>query len=354
MKRSLYKIGEARPGDPEKGRQDTQPSREDPRDPDAAEQETRPEYHGPYQAHMPPVYPCYPEEEIDLVEYWRVLLRYKRLILLLTLASTLLALLAAFMMTPVYRAEVLLAPVSHEEDDGKLSAFGSSQFGEILARSGVSMGQGGKQVARHIATLGSRSLTTSFIEDEHLMPVLFPGEGEADKEGGKDALAFFGRKTPTLWDAFNLFDQEIRFIELDRSTGLLTLAIEWRDPVLAARWANGLVKRVNMLLSTQAIEEARTSISYLEKQLAETSSVEVQQAIYRLIEAETKEIMLANVQDEYAFKVIDPAVAPQEPVKPQRQLIVVLGFLLGLIAALFIAFFHNAIANYGKRRRETT
>jgi len=353
VKRSLYKVGEARLRDAEKARQDNQPSHEDPGGPEPGEKAQPPEFRAPYQAPMPPVYPYYPEDEIDLFEYCQVMLGYKKLILLLTLASTLLALAAAFLMTPVYRAEVLLAPVSLEEDDSKLSAFNSSQFGDILARSGISMGAGGKQIARHIATLGSRSLTTSFIEDENLMPVLFPEAEGGGSEGGKGSLGFFEGDAPTLWDAFNLFDHEIRFIDLDRSTGLLTLAIEWRDPELAAEWANSLVLRVNKLLSSQAIEEARTSISYLEKQLTKTSSVEVQQAIYRLIEAETKQIMLANVQDEYAFKVVDPAVAPQEPVKPQRPLIVVLGFLVGLIAALFIAFFHNAVVNYRKRRRET-
>ncbi len=310
------------------------------------EPERRPEQQIPPPAAMPPVYHYYPDDEIDLVEYWQVLLKYKRLILLLTLASTLLALAAAFLMTPVYRAEVLLAPVSHDKDDGKLSSLGAGQFGELLARSGIPMGSGGNQVARHIATLRSRSLTTTFIEAENLMPILFPETRKADGEEEQGWFNLFSYKEPTLWDAYNLFDKEIRSIDLDRSTSLLTLTIEWQDPELTTAWANSLVKRVNNQLSSQAIEEARTRISYLEKQLLATSSVEVQQAIYRLIETETKEIMLASVQDEYAFKVIDPAVVPQEPFKPRRMLIVVLGLLFGLIAALFISFFHSAITRH--------
>ena len=350
MKRSLYKIGEARPREVEQDLSDPQSAPGQAAEPEERGKKQPPEGRLPYQAQLSPVYPYYPEDEIDLFESWQMLVRYKMLILLLALASTLMALAYALVATPVYRAEVLLAPVSHEEDDGKLSAFGSSQFGELLARTGFSVGEGGKQIALHIATLGSRALTTAFIEDENLMPVLFP---EDAGEGGESLLSFFEHEAPTLWDAYNLFDEKIRSIELDRSTGLLTLAIEWQEPGLAAQWANSLVERVNDLLSTQAIEEARTSINYLEKQLEETSSVEVQQAIYRLIEAETKEIMLASVQDEYAFKVIDPAVAPREPIRPQRSLIVMLGLLAGLIVALFIAFFHNAIVNNRKRREET-
>ncbi len=346
MKRSLYKIGEVRPREAERERGDPRP----PPEPDTSRQDIPSGRRLPYQEPPPPPHAYYPEDELDLIETWQVLVRHKWLIAFMTLAGALMALAFALLSTPVYRAEVLLAPVSHEEEDGKLSAFGAGQFGDLLARSGISMGSGGKRVARHIATLGSRALTTAFIEDENLMPLLFPAA--AGGEGGA-RLSFFESEPPTLWDAYNLFDEKVRFIDLDRSTGLLTLAIEWQDPELAAQWANSLVRRVNDLLSRQAIEEARTSINYLEKQLAETSSVEVQQAIYRLIEAETKEIMLASVQEEYAFKVIDPAVAPREPARPQRALIVVLGLVAGLIAALFISFFHNAIVNNRKRREET-
>ena len=41
--------------------------------------------------------------------------------------------------------------------------------------------------------------------------------------------------------------------------------------------------------------------------------------------------MLANVREEYAFKIIDPAVVPDMRSKPQRRKIVILGLLLGVV-----------------------
>ena len=41
--------------------------------------------------------------------------------------------------------------------------------------------------------------------------------------------------------------------------------------------------------------------------------------------------MLANVREDYAFKVIDPAMVPKTKIKPQRRQIVIIGFFLGLI-----------------------
>src|SRR3569833_255806 len=63
----------------------------------------------PYQAQ---------DEEINLLDYWRVLTRYKVMIIVVTLLATAAGIAIAYTMTPVYRAEVLLAPVSEEEHGG--------------------------------------------------------------------------------------------------------------------------------------------------------------------------------------------------------------------------------------------
>lgn len=118
---------------------------------------------------------------------------------------------------------------------------------------------------------------------------------------------------------------------------LVTLAIEWEDPALAAKWANNLVRHVNGRLRAEAVEEAERSIAYLERQLPQTTSVEVQQAIYRLIEAQTKKKMIASTREEYAFTTIDPAVTPERRQRPRRTLLVVLGLILGMAGGCVVA-----------------
>ena len=69
-----------------------------------------------------------------------------------------------------------------------------------------------------------------------------------------------------------------------------------------------------------AINDATKSINYLREELNKTSVVELQQAIYRLLEkAQTKKIMLANVRDQYAFSVIDSAKVPETQESRQSQ-----------------------------------
>jgi uncharacterized protein involved in exopolysaccharide biosynthesis len=281
----------------------------------------------PYPGYPPPyvVYP--PEEPINWSEYWRVIVKNRKLIGIITAASTLIALLIAFLLPPIYRAEVLLAPVSQDKSEG-LSAI-ASQYGDLAALAGINLGASKDKTAEHIAALKSRSLSVSYIKDANLMPVLFAAKWDTEKKQWKDSA-----DAPTEWKAFKLWDEDIRRVSLDRRTGLVTLIIEWKDSALAAKWANDFTRHVNTRLRTEAVEEAEKSIAYLEKQLPTTTSVEVQQAIYRLIETQTKKKMVASTRDEYAFSTIDPAVKPERRARPWRLAIVVAGTLLGFFGVI--------------------
>src|SRR5581483_8751601 len=78
----------------------------------------------------------------------------------------------AFTATPVYRAEVLLAPVSSSKGDGIASLFG--QLGDLASLVETYVGSGKDRTAESIATLKSRALAIAFINERNLKPVLFP------------------------------------------------------------------------------------------------------------------------------------------------------------------------------------
>ena len=64
----------------------------------------------------------------------------------------------------------------------------------------------------------------------------------------------------------------------------------------------------------------------------------MQQVFYQLIESETRTVMLANAQQEYVFKTVDPAVVPQEKSEPKRSLICIVATMLGGMLGVFIVF----------------
>jgi len=278
------------------------------------------------------------EDEISLLDLWHVIVRYKTMVIGITLVATFSATAIAFLMTPIYRAETLLAPVSDEEQTAMSAMVG--QFGGLASLAGINLGSKGNNTDKVIATLTSRSFIGNFIMDKQLMPVLFADDWDSATKTWKDKSP---DDIPTVLDAFKLFHEDFIYVATDKKTGLVTVSVEWKDPKQAATWANELVNRINQHEKQLAINEAEKSISYLNEQLAKTSVVEMQQAIYQLMEAETKKIMLANVRDQYAFKILDPAVAPEEPAKPMRSLIVAIGMVVGLMLSIFLAFLRYSI-----------
>jgi len=300
----------------------------------------------PYPYYYPPPYED--EDEIDLLDLWRVLWRNKVLIILITILCTSIALAAALWMTPIYRSEALLAAATEGNEDA-MSRLGG-QFGGIAAMAGIDFGSMGGPKEEAIAMLKSRALTEEFIEGENLLKVLYD---EVWNEETQQWEVEDPKDIPSMWDACKKFNEDVRSVSEDRDTGLVTLSIEWKDPELAAQWAAKLVDRVNHKMRQRAIRDAEKSLDYLRQEIQRTGSVEVQEAIYRIVESQIKQIMLANVRDEYSFKIIDPPAVPDldDEVKPNKKLMVILGFVLGGFGGVFIAFFKNYIHNVKAREK---
>lgn len=284
----------------------------------------------------------HPDDEISLLDIWRILRGYKTTIFAAVLLGLLIPGVAAIFMTPVFRAETVIAPVP---EGGERNRFAAplGELGGLAALAGVNM-QRGSRKNEAVALLRSRLLAEQFIKDEKLRPVLF-GENWADDDprwGITDS-----EDVPTLAQAWERFNENIRHVYEDRKTGLVVVAIEWKDPQLAAHWANEMVRRVNAMLRENATRESEKAIAYLQKQLAQTSAVELQQALHRLVESEMKEMILANINEDYAFRVIDPAVAPEKPFKPALLPMLVVGVVLGLIAGIMLALFRDFVRRQG-------
>ena len=107
---------------------------------------------------------------------------------------------------------------------------------------------------------------------------------------------------------------------------------------MTAAWAKNLVDLANRRLRETAINQATRSIAYLQAELNRTDIVEVRQAIFAVMEQQMQEVMLANVQEEYAFAVIDPPVVPETDdfVRPRRFLVLIFGLFAGLLGSSLI------------------
>lgn len=248
----------------------------------------------------------------------------------------------AEVVTPEYTASITVLPVTPSGNGIGLSSLSSafSHFGGIASLAGINLGNTGGLKAEALATLKSRELTDKYIIKNNLMPILFSTAWSKRRNTWKITDT---KNIPTLWDANQLFAHHVRTIRNDPKTGITTLTIRWNNPILAAKWANGLVALTNAYLRRQAITEANRDIEYLNREIATTSIVAVKSAIYTLMEDEIKNEMIAKGRTEFALHIIDPAVPPSHKSFPKPLLWTIGGALMGLVFGYIFAVIRETV-----------
>ncbi|SUI75484.1 Wzz/FepE/Etk N-terminal domain-containing protein [Shewanella morhuae] len=289
------------------------------------------------------------EIEIDIKELFSSLWQQKWLIIMITALFALSSIIFAISQPNIYKADILLAPVA---DDSQITGA-AGQLGGIAAIAGINLGggQGSSRVDLALETLKSRIFTKVFIEQRDILIPLMAlerwdsvtGKAIIDPNLYNSESKLWVRSVnegkpvvPTPWEAYKLFSTIVDY-EKVKTNGFIKLSVQSPSPILAQQWATWLVYDLNQWIKKEDIRESKANISYIQNQLTQTNISEVQKVFYQLIEEQTKKLMLAEVQDEYVFKVIDPAVVPEEKSTPSRALICVLGTFLGMLLALMIA-----------------
>lgn len=271
-----------------------------------------------------------------LLELWR----FKWVVLILTMVIGVGAGFVARALPKQYLASVVVSPVT-EDPSAKLGGLSSmlSEVGGLASTlGGLSMG-GGSQKGEYVAVLQSEALTEDYIRSKGLLQVLYAKlwDPVAGKWKVKEA-----RKQPTVWKANQLFKKSIRTVVTDNRTGLVTMTLKWTDPVAAATWANDLVRLTNDYLRQKAIAESDRNIAYLGEQASKTEVIGVKQAVYSILESEINKEMIARGRDEYALRVVDPAVPPEVATSPVPILWAVAGSVITFMLCTATLYFHLA------------
>ena len=268
------------------------------------------------------------DDEIDLWELWDTIISGRWLIIAITALFAIGGVSYALLAQEWWRADVVLAPAEKKSAPGSLG-----QLGGLASLAGLNLNVGGNQ--EPLAVLRSKGFARDFITEQDLMPALL-----------KDVKSTDG-KPLDLRDALREFEK-VRSVSDDKKTGLVTLGVRWKDPETAASWANALVKRLNERLRAEALAESQRNVDFLQKEMASTSVVSLQQSMGRVLEGEMQKLMLARGNEEFAFKVIDPATPPKQRDAPKRALIAIVATLAGGFLGLLAVFLRKAIR---ERRR---
>ncbi|MDN4503153.1 Wzz/FepE/Etk N-terminal domain-containing protein [Alteromonadaceae bacterium BrNp21-10] len=284
--------------------------------------------------------------------FFDILWQGKWIIIVITALFASLSIVVALNIPNQYKAEVLLAPADNQSSGG-LSGL-ASQMGGIASLAGISLGSTeSNDVGEALALLTSRAFLQDFIEKRQLLPNLLAIQSwdeENEKLIYEPSLYDVELKKwvrnppknkkvePTPWEGYSKL---ISMLEIgEKSTnGTFSISIETLSPTLSMTWAEWLVEDINSTIANRELEEAKQSVEFLHRQLAQTQVAELRSIFYSLIEEQTKKILLGEVRHGYVLKILAPAVFPEERSSPSRGLIVIgltfLGIILSLIVVLF-------------------
>ncbi len=304
-------------------------------------------------------------DEINLLELWQAVWQRKLTLLTTTLIGIVLGFSYLMTATPIYQAEVLLSPTTTQKSSGQFASF-ASQYSGLADLAGVTLPTH-SSLNTAIATLESRRFIQSFIQNQTLKPLLFPKQWDERTVSWKEHPKLgnswwnswiqigdknkpkFETPEPSLEQAYKKLKSALS-VSFDKKTGLVNLRIDWSKPELTAQWANQLVTQINKVLREQTITKAENSIDYLYNQLKTTQFDELRVLYAELIQEQTKSITLAQANKEYAFEILDPAVAPENPIKPKHRTILLLSVVIGLVLGIVTALTSNAMQS---RKRKT-
>lgn len=305
------------------------------------------------------------KKDIDLRDLFSALWKGKWVIIIFTAVFAVGAVFFAIKQPNTYSANALLAP-TESSDGGALSKM-SGQLGGLAAIAGVNLG--GSEASRTdlaVQVIQSRQFIDKFIsEHEILVPLMATKGWNLEKNSLLIDSDIYDTKTkswlraaeglitsePTPQEASSYFKKEIFSIEEDKESGFYLIKVSHFSPYIAKQWVDFLIDDINKVMRERAIEESTKNLAYLNSQLNKTAVADMQSMFYKLIEEQTKSLMLAKAQEEFVFKTIDPAVVPEIKAGPQRALICVLGTMLGFMLGVFIIFVRFLFVGHSSNKK---
>ncbi|WP_251360158.1 Wzz/FepE/Etk N-terminal domain-containing protein [Kangiella sp. TOML190] len=292
----------------------------------------------------------YRDDEIDLRKLLSILWKGKWWIICVTFLFTVASVIYALSLPNEYKATAVVQP-NDSGAGGKLASL-AGEFGGLASLAGINIGTGqSSDAVIAMEVMKSWGFAEGFIKRHDLAVPLFAAkdwkqptnELVIDDESYDVSQKKWIREAPkgktvepTSWELYKRFKERVA-VSQDKETGLVSVSVSHYSPIIAKQWTDLLVQDINQYMKVRALDEANQSIEYLEQQINETSVAEIRTVFSELIQEQHKTKMLANVSDEFVFRTLNRAKAPEEKVKPNRAIICVLGFLFGLIlSALYI------------------
>jgi Chain length determinant protein len=262
---------------------------------------------------------------LELLRYWNLVWRRRWLIGGVALVVALgVGMVTRLYCRKWYRADAVITPLGPGEEVD--SGLGDSPFGGVAGISALlGIGAAGDNVVtaeRFVAIMESYDFGLDLIQRYNLVPVLTQGRASS----GSPAAPAPWRLHLELNSRFNS--------EYDYRTGNLTLYFIDPDRGTAQQILAYYLERLRDRLRNEAVRGASAAAESLAEEVRKTPDALLQNQLYELMARQIQREKLAQVQADFAFKIVEPPVVPDHYYEPvARTRAALSGFTLVVLLA---------------------
>jgi LPS O-antigen subunit length determinant protein (WzzB/FepE family) len=260
--------------------------------------------------------PLPPREESLESQYILLLLNSWKLIAIITVVAVVATyLLTKFVMTRWYQATAIIEPVPEgaveNRVEGGMGAIGGAGMASFLMASGID-----SQAQEYLTILRSFTFNTEVAMHHNLSGELLKDVTEKPSSERKLKM--------------RLFDILKGRFKVDYSLQAHNLAVHYldRDPIRAEEILQYYLDDLRELQRQDAIKNASAAIESLEKEATSTGDSLLRENLYALVARQLQREKLAEVEADFAFRVLEAPVSPDRPYSPRASLNCFLAMLL--------------------------
>ena len=231
-----------------------------------------------------------------------------------------------------YRATAILRPTPRSELQSRVS-------GTIAALGGLGsvtslMGAGSDEAQEYMTILTSFIFNTTLVNQHHLSAQLSkPGLGSNDPR----------------WRAYRRLMRRFS-CEYSVRTGNLTLYYEDSSQSSAEQILSYYIEDLRERLRAREVQDASVAIDSMKQEARVSSDALMQTQLYELIAKQTQRLKLAQVQADFAFRVLEPPIASDKPYRPRVLIDVALAGLVAFSVASMVAIVRGLRASQPETR----
>ena len=275
---------------------------------------------------------------LHLLHYVQILWSRWIVIVVATVAAGLAyGLITKFVLVKFYRAQAVIAPISSSGGLGSMSGASDmmdNMGGGLMSLFNLASGGDSASVAeRYLSIMNSYAFTIELIKRYHL-------ERKIVDSTSKNA------PTVTRWQMHRALLSRFS-AEYNYRSGNLELYFQDPSPDDAQRILGYYLDSLRDKLRNEEVQSASAAAVSLQDEIRKTSDALLQTQLYELMARQVQREKVAQVQADFAFKVIEPPVVPDNYYAPsaRKNAIVAAAVTFALLCGWFVA------ADFVKRAR---